>query len=272
MPTPVAAPLRILVAEDSEFNSRHMERLLTRWGHAVRVAADGREALELAVGEAFDLLLLDVHMPELDGFQVVQEIRRSEQATGGHLPVIALTAARGKEDRESCLAAGMDDYLAKPVRAAELLATIGRMVAAAAIFPAGPAGVRGPRSLIDPAVLLAACGDDAGLHELCLDFQTYAPERLSKLSDAFRARDAPLLREAAHRLCGLLSVFSTAGGNLASELEDLAARGRLDEAKPLVARLGPMLRGLIREVDDISYEGLRSRAAIAENPGRPAGA
>ena len=128
MPTPVAAPLRILVAEDSEFNSRHMERLLTRRGHAVRVATDGREALELAVGEAFDLLLLDVHMPELDGFQVVQEIRRSEQATGGHLPVIALTARAGTEDRESCLAAGMDDYLSKPVRAAELLATIGRMV------------------------------------------------------------------------------------------------------------------------------------------------
>ena len=142
MPTPVAAPLRILVAEDSEFNSRHMERLLTRWGHAVRVAADGREALELAVGEAFDLLLLDVHMPELDGFQVVQEIRRSEQATGGHLPVIALTARAGKEDRESCLAAGMDDYLAKPVRAAELLATIGRMVCSPRRFPAGPGPAR----------------------------------------------------------------------------------------------------------------------------------
>jgi CheY-like chemotaxis protein len=79
------------VAEDSEFNSRHLERLLGRRGHAVRVANDGRAALDLVGDGAFDLLLLDVHMPELDGFQVVRAIRERERA-GGHLPVIALTA------------------------------------------------------------------------------------------------------------------------------------------------------------------------------------
>ena len=94
---PVVAPLRILVAEDSEFNSRHLERLLRWRGHAVRVATDGREALHL-VGEAdFDLLLLDVNMPELDGFQVVHAIRERERAAGGHLPVIALTARAGRK-------------------------------------------------------------------------------------------------------------------------------------------------------------------------------
>jgi len=259
-PTPVAAPLRILVAEDSEFNARHQERLLTGWGHAVRVAADGREALELAVGEAFDLLLLDVHMPELDGFQVVREIRRSEQATGGHLPVIALTACARKEDRESCLAAGMDDYLAKPVRAAELFATIGRVAAGG-----GPRPEPGDRaSLLAPATLLAACGNEAGLRALCQDFQAYAPVRLAEVSDASRARDAHRLREAAHKLCGLSSVFSSAAGEVASDLEDHAARGRIDEAMPLVERLGPMLRRLIREVGYISYEGLRSRAPTVE--------
>ena len=126
----VAAPLRILVAEDSEFNSRHIERLLGRRGHAVRVATDGREALDLVEEAAFDLLLLDLHMPELDGFQVVQAIRERERAAGGHLPVIALTARARPEDRERCLAAGMDDYLSKPVRAAELFATIDRIVPA----------------------------------------------------------------------------------------------------------------------------------------------
>ena len=126
--TNVAAPLRILVAEDSEFNSRHLERLLGRRGHVVRVATDGREALDLVDEAAFDLLLLDLHMPELDGFHVVRTIRERERAAGGHLPVIALTARARPEDRERCLAAGMDDYLSKPVRAAELFATIDRVV------------------------------------------------------------------------------------------------------------------------------------------------
>ncbi|WP_165235406.1 ATP-binding protein [Aquisphaera insulae] len=264
MPTTVAAPLRILVAEDSEFNSRHLERLLSSSGHAVRVAADGREALGLAFGGAFDLLLLDVHMPELDGFQVVREIRRSEQATGGHMPVIALTARARKEDRESCLAAGMDDYLAKPVRAAELFATIGRVAASGD----GSRPEPGDRAnLLDPATLLAACGNEAGLHALCQDFRAYAPARLAEVSDATRSRDAPRLREAAHKLGGLLSVFSTVAAELASDLEDHAASGRLDEAGSLVARLGPMLQRLVREVGDISYEGLRSREGIAEDPG-----
>jgi PAS domain S-box-containing protein len=120
-------PLRILVAEDSEFNVRHLERLLARRGHDVRLASNGREALKLVGEVAFDLLLLDIHMPELDGFQVVRAIREQERTAGGHLPVIALTASARKEDHDNCLAAGMDDYLSKPVRAAELFASIDRL-------------------------------------------------------------------------------------------------------------------------------------------------
>src|SRR5256886_5645869 len=100
-------PLRILVAEDSEFNVQLMQKLLAKRGHRVRVVSNGREALALAKSAQFDLLLLDVHMPELDGFQVIAGIREHEQSTGSHLPVIALTARSRKEDRELCLAAGM---------------------------------------------------------------------------------------------------------------------------------------------------------------------
>ena len=130
-------PLHILVAEDSEFNVRHLERLLTRRGHHVRLASNGREALNLVRELAFDLLILDLHMPELDGFQVVLSIRERERAAGGHLPVIALTASARKEDHDNCLAAGMDDYLSKPVRAAELFASIDRLAPA-------PGGSRPP--------------------------------------------------------------------------------------------------------------------------------
>ena len=146
-PSPIAAPLHVLVAEDSEFNSRHLERLLLRLGHQIRLAKDGRETLALlgiggdgaetvvAQTPGFDVLLLDIHMPELDGFAVVKAIRERERVTGAHLPVIALTARSRQEDREDCLSAGMDDYLSKPIQAAQLFAAIERQLQAARGIP-----------------------------------------------------------------------------------------------------------------------------------------
>ena len=131
-PAATTASLRILVAEDNEFNAQLLEQILLRRGHDVRVAGNGREALALALGRDFDLLLLDVHMPELDGFQVVSAVRERERTSDRHLPVIALTARSRKEDRERCLAAGMDDFLSKPVRAADLWTAIDRVMGARA--------------------------------------------------------------------------------------------------------------------------------------------
>src|SRR5258708_36446912 len=105
---PSSFPLRILVAEDNEFNAQLLDQLLVRRGHRVRLANNGREALSLAEEGAFDLLLLDVHMPELDGFQVVQAGRERERAAGGQLPLIAFTAPSREEGRARCLAAGRD--------------------------------------------------------------------------------------------------------------------------------------------------------------------
>ena len=92
VPARPTVPLRILVAEDNEFNAQLLEQLLARHGHQVRIATDGRAALTRSEEGTFDLMLLDVHMPELDGFQVAQTIRERERRTGGHLPIIALTA------------------------------------------------------------------------------------------------------------------------------------------------------------------------------------
>src|SRR5215831_10757652 len=103
--------MHVLVAEDNEFNAQLLEQLLGRRGHRVRLANNGREALRLAKEGGFDLVLLDIHMPELDGFQVAGAVRERERTTGGHLPIIALTARSRQEDRERCLAAGMDDFL-----------------------------------------------------------------------------------------------------------------------------------------------------------------
>ncbi len=239
--------------------------------------------MTLATEGGFDLLLLDVHMPELDGFQVIQAIRERERVGGGHLPVIALTARSRKEDRERCLAAGMDDFLAKPVGAADLWAAIDRVATACSERPRDEGRgmnegeenvgdpVRSPRSgPFDPRALLAACdGDGALLGKLCQAFRVHLPDHLTAIRDALRDRDALRLREAAHKLCGMVATVSTVAAAAASALEDLAAGGRLDESTPLVDRLETMGWELIRQVDGLSIETLRHQAGAAGGSDRP---
>jgi two-component system, sensor histidine kinase and response regulator len=112
--------LRILLAEDNVVNQRLATRLLEKRGHRVVVAANGREALEALEKETFDLVLMDVQMPEMDGMEATAEIRKKEKLAGGHQPVVALTAHAMKGDQERCLSVGMDGYLAKPIRPQEL--------------------------------------------------------------------------------------------------------------------------------------------------------
>jgi two-component system sensor histidine kinase/response regulator len=296
-PALAAGPLRILVAEDNEFNIRHLERLLNRRGHRLRLATNGREALTILgidipptdVGEQksevggapsaasrsrnsdfspltnqYDVLLLDLHMPILDGFQVIRAIRERERMVGGHLPVIALTARSRKEDRERCLAVGMDEYLSKPVRTAELFATIDRIVSAYEGFRPASSEIEAETSLLAASTLLGVCDNDAeGLRDLCQDFKTYMPDRLAAVENALREQDAPRLREDAHKLCGLLSAFSSVAGNVASDLEDRASQGELQEAKLLATRLKTMVEALSREVDGLSLASLQRQAERA---------
>lgn len=229
----------------------------------MRLAANGREALALTEAGDYDVLLLDIHMPELDGFQVVRAVRERERATGGgHLPVVALTARSRTEDRERCLAAGMDDFLPKPVRAADLWAAVERFaqdgrLRAADVPPAADPAPAGPE-LLDPRAVLAACGgDDAILGRIGRAFRDGLPGQLAAVRSALAEGDAARLREAAHRLCGVLGAFSTTAGGVASELEDAAEQGRLADAGPLVDRLGAMAEELLRLADGLTVESLR---------------
>ena len=247
-------PLHILVAEDNEFNRELLEHLLGHRGHSVAMAKDGREALSMLGRKAFDLMLVDIHMPELDGFQVVRRVREKEHRAGrsARLPVIALTAMSRPGDRDLCLGAGMDDYLTKPLKAAELWAAIGRVMADRS------SGDSHPPHLLSPSVLLAACGDDAEmLHKMCRSFAARAPEYLSRVESALRDRDAATLREVAHKFNGLLSAFSTPAGDLAASLEDLAAGSRLDEARGVVEGLDTIVRELVRLTDGLTLDDLR---------------
>jgi hypothetical protein len=120
--------------------------------------------------------------------------------------------------------------------------------------------------------VLTACGDDAeGLRRICQDFQTYAPARLAELRDALRNRDAPRLRQAAHKFCPLLLAFSTDAGNLAADLEDNAAQGKLEQALPLVERLETLTQELMQQVGGLSLVALRQLAGAADELSRRAG-
>jgi two-component system sensor histidine kinase/response regulator len=233
-------PLCVLVAEDSEFNAQLMQELLAKRGHRVRLARNGREALQLAHADAFDLLLLDVHMPELDGFQVIEAVRQREQGTGWHLPVIALTARSRKEDRERCLSAGMDGFLTKPVGFEELWATIDEVL--------NGTSKRDSRAqhVLNTTVLLAACGgDDEILHRISQRLQSTLPTELASVRRDLENGDAKGLRESAHRLCGMVSAFSSVLSGIASEVEDGASRGELDAARPLVEKLNSISQELL---------------------------
>ena len=119
-----AASRKILVAEDNPVNQVVAARLLERRGHRVTVAANGREAVAAVERERFDLVLMDVQMPEMDGFEATAEIRQAETGTGRHLPIFAMTARAMKGDEERCRMAGMDGYLPKPIRSADLYAIV----------------------------------------------------------------------------------------------------------------------------------------------------
>jgi two-component system, sensor histidine kinase and response regulator len=254
-PIPTTIPLHILVAEDNELSAQVMEQALVRQGHRVRLASNGREVLTLAEQGGFDLLLLDVHMPELDGFQVVRAVRERELTGGGHLPIIALTARSRKEDRERCLAAGMDDFQTKPIRPADLWAAIDR------VLRTHSSRQSRRRDLLDAPVLLAACGGDPNLlGKMCQTLTARVPEHLAALRGALRDQDAPRLREAAHKCCGMLSEFSTAAGDLAGSLEDVAAGTRLDKAAPILEQLETIAHELVKQVDGITVEALRRQA------------
>ena len=121
--------LHVLLVEDNAVNLRLAEKLLQKQGHQIVTARNGSQAVEALAKERFDLLLTDVQMPEMDGFDLAVAIRTGEKETGVHLPIIAMTAHAMKGDRERCIAAGMDAYLSKPVRAAELYDTIDSVLA-----------------------------------------------------------------------------------------------------------------------------------------------
>lgn len=122
-------PVRVLLAEDNVVNQKVAMSLLTKLGHAVTLAGDGRQAVNAFARERFDAILMDMHMPEMGGLEATAAIREMERGRGARTPIVALTAGAMKEDREACLAAGMDDYLSKPIQSQRLADMLDRVTA-----------------------------------------------------------------------------------------------------------------------------------------------
>jgi two-component system, sensor histidine kinase and response regulator len=173
------------------------------------------------------------------------------------LHVIALTARSRPEDRQRCLAAGMDDFLPKPVRAADLWTAINRVVGTR------PPTERESAGLLDARVLWDVCGGDAAvLDKIAQAFRARLPDHLAAVQEALREQDSLRLREAAHKLCGMVAAFSTIAGAVASDLEEHAAQGQLEEARPLVKQIETMTEELIRLASSLSLETLRHQAKV----------
>jgi two-component system sensor histidine kinase/response regulator len=254
---PPARPLRVLLAEDNAVNQRVAVRLLEKLGHSVEVAGDGAQAAAAVDREQFDIVFMDVQMPVMDGFEATRLIRDREVPTGRRLRIAAMTAHAMKGDRERCLAAGMDDYLAKPVQTAELEAVLARAadyLAEASLEPPtapstplrGAAFPKGPNpdeddlpAAFDRAEALERLGGDEELFaEIAGLFLDDAPKLLAGVRSGVSAGDAAAVRRAAHGLKGAAGYVGGTGVAAAAQLlETMAADGDLTAAPATLAAL-----------------------------------
>ncbi|HEX5447103.1 MAG TPA: PAS domain-containing protein, partial [Pirellulales bacterium] len=213
--------LRILVAEDNVVNQKLVVHLLEKRGHCVLVAGNGREAVEIVERQPLDLVLMDVQMPEMGGFEATAAIRQSEQTRGGRLPIVAMTAHAMKGDRERCLEAGMDAYVGKPIQARALWEVIQSLVARDEAGGSPSSGGANDDSGMQSAIDQLA-GDQELLQELVRVFLEQWPDWRRQLSDAAATADLTTLRRLGHTLKGSLGQFALLAAREAAErLESL---------------------------------------------------
>jgi PAS domain S-box-containing protein len=221
--------LRVLLAEDNAVNQKLAVGVLTKLGCSVTVAENGRIAVAELERNDFDVVLMDVQMPELDGLEATQAIRHHERSSGRHTPIIAMTAHAMRGDRERCLAAGMDDYLSKPMRIRELRDKLAQVLRGA---DAGNGSATPPLVGDDPvdwADALESAGDDRILLQAVIEaFFEESATLMQQIRASIRLRDAASLQKSAHTLKGaLLAVGARRTSTLAFDLERLGSSGNV---------------------------------------------
>jgi PAS domain S-box-containing protein len=251
-----ARALRVLVAEDNPTNQKLVSALLDQKGHQVSIVGNGRLAVERATADTFDVILMDVQMPEMSGLEATEAIRERERATGGHVPIVALTARAMAGDREQCFAAGMDAYVSKPVRADELFSAIEAIVGsssdAESTAPSPPSEER-PAATIELSTLLKNFGGRADVVQEVIDvFLVDAPLMLTRLEKAARSGHAPEVAAAAHAIKGSVALFSQGDAySSAQRLESSARGGNVDGSADAAAKIAGAVSRLMTELRDL---------------------
>jgi CheY-like chemotaxis protein len=255
-----ARPLNVLLAEDNTVNQKLAVRLLEKRGHKVTVAGNGKEAVEAVARGSFDVVLMDVQMPEMDGFEATGVIRAREHGSDRHLPIVAMTAHAMKGDRELCLNSGMDGYVSKPLQSRELFDAVESLAgpaargSEAAAIPldktaaelAKEAAVVVDARVFDRSRALSQLeGDEALLNELIALFAEEYPKLSCALSAGLAEHDAAKVKMAAHTLKGAAGAI---GGNAVFEaalvLETMARNNDLSAASAACAALECALQQL----------------------------
>jgi PAS domain S-box-containing protein len=261
-PTSAVRVLSILVAEDHPINQKLARRILERRGHRVTLVADGMQAVNTVATQNFDVILMDVQMPVLDGVAATQAIRRAQDSSGRRIPIVALTAHALKGERERLLASGMDDYLSKPFDPDELVRMVerhgpsggpgGELRESDALAAAAP--VDAASTVVDPVydhakALAGALGDSAFLHEMVQALAADMPQSLRELAALVQDGDMAAAARAAHRLKGAVGNFH-AGASMAAadRLESACDATDQDKAgvalKELETEMDRLLRAL----------------------------
>jgi two-component system sensor histidine kinase/response regulator len=238
-----SSTLRVLLAEDNPINQRVALYLLQKQNYTTTVVSNGREALQAFEREPFDLVLMDIQMPEMDGFEATRSIRAAESVSGGHLPIIAMTAHAMKGDRERCLAAGMDDYVTKPIQAPELLRAIQNAIGQPDPKNEAAKSVLPTKNFINrKAVLAGIDGDVVLLQEIVRMFLEYAPRRHDEIRQAIECGDFAALRRTTHAFKGVIGYLDSGPvSNAINQLDQLAVRA---DATGLPAALSEFERHL----------------------------
>jgi PAS domain S-box-containing protein len=243
-------PLKILVAEDTPFNQTFIMRLLEKHGYHAGLVENGAQVLEALSRHPFDLVLMDIQMPEMDGFESTREIRKLEEQTGNHIPIIAMTAFAIEGDRERCLEAGMDEYVSKPISSQKLFGAI------ESLLP--PKSQKPPKSkskeeILNRQSMLKAFEDDRDLFkELVEIFISDYPAMLTALHDAVKNKDAETLNRTAHSLKGMLRNFQAeAAADTAFELEKRGKEKRLEDIDALIGALEEQIAAVERNLKSL---------------------
>jgi CheY-like chemotaxis protein/HPt (histidine-containing phosphotransfer) domain-containing protein len=266
--------LRILVVEDNLVNQKLVIRMLEKMGHLCALAQNGRAALKRLEAETFDLALMDVQMPEMDGLTATRKIRENETQTKSHLPIIAMTAHAIKGDRERCLEAGMDTYISKPVTSQGIAAAIAEVVPAKGM---GSAPTRTPvievsSSTWNPsAVLERIDGDESLLRELLTIFLEESPKHLTGLQRAIETGNSDEIERTAHSMKGELGYLGLANAaQTAQDLERLGHERNLQPVAGLLASLKAEVSAVLkvmRGVLDENQEGHRTSGSASRSSG-----